>query len=100
MAQTLRLAHHFEFCSKHFAPKSFFLLLVVGLDVAAGNADITSVHARSESEKAHVTNHIHHAESHVSPQAAKALPERLWRVCDVEEHERLGAFAAQAARKG
>ena len=77
---------------------SLLLLLVVGLDVATGNADITSVHARSESEKAHVTNHTHHAESHVSPQAAKALPERLWRVCDVEEHEGLGAFAAQAAR--
>ena len=83
-----------------FSQCSFFLLLVVGLDVATGNADITSVHARSESEDANVTNHLHHIEGHASPQAAEALSERLWRVCDVEEHERLGAFAAQAARKG
>jgi hypothetical protein len=82
-----------------FAPNSFFLLLVVGLDVATGNADITSIHTRTEPEDAHVTNHAHDDKSHTSPQAAKALSERLWCVCDVEKHQRLGAFAAQAYRK-
>ncbi len=47
-----------------------------------------------------VTRQQSRATQHSSPQAAQALPERLWRVCDVQEHERLRALAAQAEGGG
>jgi hypothetical protein len=43
--------------------------------------------------------HTSHGSRCASPQAAQALPEGLWCVGNVEEHECLRALAAQAAEE-
>ena len=49
---------------------------------------------KQQRHTSHVTPHVTH---YKSPHAAQALPKRLWCVCNVEEHERFRALAAQTA---